>query len=60
MRSLTPTAVSLPLHVGLDERKGLGADGQSAFCSKTSISAEQKAREMIRREGGRWMEAMTV
>lgn len=50
MRSLTPSAVSLPLHVGLDERKSLGADGRSAFYSKISISAEQRARDMIRRE----------
>lgn len=39
------------LHVGLDERKGLGADEQqSAFYSKIPISAEQRAGEMIRRE----------
>ena len=59
---LTPSAVSLPLHVGQEERKSLGADGQSAFCSKISISAEQSQGDDPEGDGltPRWIKLLSA
>lgn len=58
MSSQTPRAVSLPLHIGLDERKG-GAGRQSALFQDLHFSLTDNQGDDKREEGGPTMVSMT-